>query len=448
MAASSAPSDLPGTPLSPTEPRPGQIELRGLLEKLVRREDLLATEAFEACDAIAHGRADATQVAALVALLAAKGETPDELSGFVRAMRAVAVAVPVAATAGPIVDIVGTGGDGHDTVNLSTAAAVLAAACGAKVAKHGSVSVSSRSGSADVLRSLGIAMLEAPEISPCLERCGIAFMFAPLFHPAMKHVVPLRKSLKVRAAVSPERNTPSSACAVRPSLSVTLPVPPFTLFAQIRTIFNLLGPLLNPAGTRRMMLGVYHPSILSLYAHALAALGVDHALVVHCQGLDELAPLGPAQAVEVRADGSIHEFTIDPIAMGASRYVPSRPASSSSSPASYAPPHLLLTSSLPSLVLRCTIADLKGGGPEENAAILRRLLAGGEDAAHSPLGETVALNAGAALFVAGGAESVEAGFRRAREVLASGAAAALLERWSATTQELRDAAEAAVTRTP
>jgi anthranilate phosphoribosyltransferase len=306
--------------------------------------------------------------------MAANEETADEVAGFAKAMRELLTPVDVASegtvsgaasglpdSSGPIVDIVGTGGDGHNTLNISTTAAVVAAACGARVAKHGSVSVSSMSGSADVLQRLGIEMLPKAGVEHCLSHCGIGFMFAPLFHPAMKHVVPIRRALGVR------------------------------------TVFNILGPLLNPASTKRMMLGVYSTKVLETYGSALASLGVvEHALVVHCCGLDELAPLGEADAIEVR--GSVAtRINIDTLAIAGPR---------------------------------CAISDLRGGSPEENAASIRDLLAGGDDAATGPVGRTVALNAGAALYVSGHSATIAQGFAAAQESIRAGHGAAALARWS------------------
>lgn len=302
---------------------------------------------------------------ALLALLARKGETWEEVFAFARAMRE-RVDRPTGMPEGPLLDIVGTGGDGHDTLNLSTTAAIVVAACGVRVAKHGSVSVSSRSGSADVLARLGVRQLGPSQVGACLERCGITFMFAPLFHPAMRHVVPVRKALR------------------------------------IRTIFNILGPLLNPAGARRLVLGVYSPRLLDVYGRAVAALGADHALIVHCCGLDELAPLGVAQAVEVRGE-HITPLELDTVAL-----------SGGGSP--------------------CTIADLRGADPEHNAAAIRHILSD-PSMADTPVGRTVALNAGAALYVAGRADTLDEGVRLARLQLLAGTSIRTLEEWSAATAE-------------
>jgi anthranilate phosphoribosyltransferase len=356
-------------------------DAKHLLERLIAGGALSFDDARELAGHVAADDVDHAQLAAILALLAAAGESADVVAGFATAMRAAAVRVTPPPGVGPLLDIVGTGGDGLNTVNISTASAVVAAAAGATVAKHGSLSVSSRSGAADVLSSLGVAMLGPAGVAECLRRTGLAFMFAPLFHPALRAVVPLRRALKVR------------------------------------TVFNVLGPLLNPAGAGRLLLGVYKPALLPVYGHALARLGVQRALVVHCCGLDELAPIGPTQAVEVvgGADGgeaTITHLTIDPAEWG---------------------------------VPRCTVDDLLGGGPAENAAIITSTLAGGGRDTHaqpSHVARTIALNAGAALYVYGTAPTLAAGYALALETIASGKAGALLSSWSATTRELA-AAEAA-----
>jgi anthranilate phosphoribosyltransferase len=350
------------------------MDLKPFLEQLIgEQRDLTAEQAEAVAAAVARGDADPHQLAALLALLASRpgGESAAVITGFARGMRAAATRVHLPPDMPPVLDMVGTGGDGHNTVNISTAASLLAAAAGVPVAKHGSVGVSSRSGAADVLTALGVKMLPAQHIVPCMQRAGVAFMFAPLYHPGLMHAVAVRKALRVR------------------------------------TVFNVLGPLLNPAGAQHLLLGVYHPRLLPVYAEAVAALGVRRALIVHCCGLDELAPTGTAQAVEVVAahDGSaavIKEVTIDAADFG---------------------------------VPRCTIGDLAGGSPADNAAILRAVLAGGE-AADTPVGHTVALNAGAALYVYGAASSVAEGYAKAASVLRSGAAARKLDAWAAITKEL------------
>jgi anthranilate phosphoribosyltransferase len=354
-------------------------DLRSALDKLIQGQSISGEEAFEIADNIAKGHVDATQLAALLALLASKQESPDIIAGFARGMRQHAVNVDH--THESVQEIVGTGGDGHDTVNISTAAAILASSCGVIVAKHGSVSVSSRSGAADVLRALGVSMLGPRGVCSSLADCGLAFMFAPLFHPAMAKVVPVRKALKVR------------------------------------TLFNILGPLLNPARAHYCVLGVYSPHLLPIYADTIAQLGVQHALVVHCCGMDEITPVGPTSVIEVRAGQAHVASTIDPLSWG---------------------------------VPRCSIDDLKGGGPVDNAGIVRRVLAGGEEA-DKPIGLTIALNAGAALYTFSSApwphatlcpcpwprvSSVEEGFRVAQAALREGKGLAKLTMWAETTQRL------------
>jgi len=333
--------------------------------------------AREVAAAVAEGKFDPVQLGALLALWAAQGTVkPDTLAGFAAEMgeRAVAVTLP-SELAGRAVEIVGTGGDGHDTVNISTASAVLAAAAGVPIAKHGSISVSSKSGSADVLKALGVRMLPPPAIAPCLQAAGIAFMFAPLFHPALASVVPVRRALR------------------------------------IRTLFNVLGPLLNPARVTRAVLGVYAPDLLPVYADAVTRLGqCEHVLIVHCAGLDEFAPVGRASVVELRRDaasGAIQrrELAVDSADWG----VPQFP-----------------------------IDALRGGSPDENAETIRQVLRG--DVTSRPaVAHALALNAGACVYVSGalagghgdGCEAgLRAGYERAWEVLRAGTGAAVLARWA------------------
>jgi len=250
-----------------------------------------------------------------------------------------------------VVDTCGTGGDGRGTFNISTAAALVAAAAGARVAKHGNRSISSRSGSADVLAALGVRIEIDPETAGrALEAVGITFLFAPLLHPAMKAMMPVRREL------------------------------------GMRTIFNVLGPLINPAGAVRQVMGVYADGMVELIANVLQELGAEHALVVHgTDGLDEITTTGPTHVGEVR-DGQVRVYMLDPEAIG---------------------------------VPRASLADLVGGSPEDNAALMHRVL-GGET---GPLADITAANAGAAIYVAALAPSLAEGVRTARDVLASGAAA-------------------------
>uniref|UniRef100_A0A7S2FP51 anthranilate phosphoribosyltransferase n=1 Tax=Haptolina brevifila TaxID=156173 RepID=A0A7S2FP51_9EUKA len=297
---------------------------------------------------------DPCQTSAFLVLLRAKGETPSEVAGMVSVMREHMVRVN---SGGACIDIVGTGGDGYHTVNFSTAASLVAAACGARVAKHGNRSVSSQCGSADVLEELGIVIaLPAEGIERCLTQASIAFMFAPGFHPAMKNVVPVRKALGVR------------------------------------TVFNILGPLLNPAACARGLIGVYSEPMVSLMAHALHQLGAEMVMVVHCGGLDELAPIAVATIATVTPSG-VEMGTLDPFAMG---------------------------------FAKCTIDDLKGGTAVENAAILRQILSGNLP---GPVTDTVVLNAGAGLFVAGIASSVAEGCKLAAASIAAGKPMGILKQW-------------------
>lgn len=343
------------------------MELKNLLDKLVRREDLTEAEADYAIQQIASEESANNPVAigVLLSLLAAKGESPSEVAAFAKHMRQQAVAVHVP-SAKPTLDIVGTGGDGADTVNLSTAAAVLAAACGALVAKHGNRSVSSRSGSADVLEELGVPMLPPAAIAPCLQDAGIAFMYAPHFHPAMKYVAPIRKAIR------------------------------------IRSVFNVLGPLLNPARCARVVIGVYTPALLDVFGFVFQSLGIEHGLVVHCAGLDELNSIGTAEIVEVKRGEPLRRYALTPEEVG---------------------------------VPRSTLPELKGGDAAENAAILRKVFRGG-DACDNAIGHTIAYNAGAGLYVYGLADSIKSGYELAKDVLASGAALDTMDAWATTAQRL------------
>lgn len=375
------------------------MELKGVLERLISGQHLNAEEAHHVAHAIAQGEVSHEQLAALLVLLASRGEKPEEVAGFARAMREVAKRVTIPH---PVQEIVGTGGDGFHTMNISTAAAVLTAACGVPVAKHGSVSVSSRSGAADVLKAVGVALLPPEGIAECVARCGIAFMFAPQFHPAMRHVVPVRKALGVR------------------------------------TVFNILGPLLNPAGASRLLLGVYAPRLLHVYADTLLQLGVEHALIVHCCGMDELAPVGPTQCVEVR--GRPAAAAADDAGGGAAATAASHAGSTGDT--SIVREFTIDPSTWATPVPRCTIDDLRGGDPLENAELMKLLLAGGEPVGrHVHLANTIALNAGAALYTYGTAASVEDGYRIAIEKLRSGAAGELLSRWAAVSSEIAAAHE-------
>lgn len=323
-----------------------------MIETLVERRDLTEEETTAAMDALIEG-AEPAQISAFLVLLRAKGETAEEIAGMAKAM--LQRCIPVH-TKSEVLDIAGTGGDGIGSVNISTGATVIAAAAGAKVAKHGNRSVSSLCGSADVLEALGVAVELGPEgVTRCIDEAGVGFMFAPTFHPAMKAVVPVRKALKVRTA------------------------------------FNMLGPMLNPAHASYALIGVYSTSISTLMGDALQRLGVKKALVVHSMGLDELTPMGPANIVEV-GPGPRRSYTLEPRELG---------------------------------IPRCTVEDLKGGDAHLNARILMDVF-GGEQ---GPVADALILNAGVALAAANFAKDPKEGIAIAQEVQRSGIAAQTLKKW-------------------
>jgi anthranilate phosphoribosyltransferase len=327
-----------------------------LLERVTAGEDLTALEAESAFHAIMSGTAGHASMAGLLVALRCKGVSPAEAAGGVRALRR-AMRPVEARRPGELVDTAGTGGGGLTTFNISTAAALVAAGAGVRIAKHGNRSFTSRSGSADVLEALGVRIeLDPARMGEILDEVGIVFMFAPLLHPAMRHVAPVRREL------------------------------------GIRTVMNVLGPLTNPAGARRQVVGVADPALLELIAHALRELGHERSLVVHGEpGMDELSPLGPSRVLDLR-DGVVTEYEVDPEGLG----VDVHPAD-----------------------------GLAGGEPEENARTIREVLAGTRrDAARS----AVTLNAAAAILVSGRAASLEEGVALARESIESGAGAAKLEK--------------------
>jgi anthranilate phosphoribosyltransferase len=340
------------------------IDHKALLNRLLSGEDIEphVMEAFVGL--VMDGALADVVVSAVLAALRAKGETGAEVAAAARAMRARAVAVTVKDPE-KSVDTCGTGGDGAETINISTAAAILVAAAGVPVAKHGNRSVSSRCGSADVLEAAGVRLDMTPEEMAALhDEVGIAFLFAPRLHPAMKAVMPVRRALGVR------------------------------------TVFNLLGPLTNPAAVERQVIGVWGSDVQGLMAEALADLGARHALVVHSDdGLDEISVCAPTSVIEVRDGEVAGTWQVDPIAFGIEVKDPT---------------------------------SLKGGDVGENLRRMRAILRGEEE---SSAAEAVALNAGAALYVAGVATDLEEGFRRASEVRRSGAALGRLEEWANRSQE-------------
>jgi anthranilate phosphoribosyltransferase len=324
------------------------------IRRVAERENLSEDEAEAAMSFIMTGRATDSQIAAYLTALRMKGETVEEISGSARAMRAAASHVSVPNRNDPILDTCGTGGDGANTFNISTAAAFVIAGAGQKVAKHGNKAASSRCGSADVLAALGLNLDLAPEdVAVCIEEIGIGFMFAPRFHPAMKY------------AVGPRREI------------------------GIRTIFNILGPITNPARANRQLLGVFSPQLTEILAQVLNCLGAESALVVHgFGGLDELTTSGPNR-VSLLEGGQVSTYDLDPSSLG---FTPARPDA------------------------------LTGGSPEENADRMRALLSGQEQ---SSLRDVVLLNAAAGLSLADGDLAV--GLKRARASLESLAALDKLE---------------------
>jgi anthranilate phosphoribosyltransferase len=333
------------------------------IDTLSSRRDLSAEETAEVLAEIMRGEVSETQIAGFLIALRTKGETVEELAGLARTMRD--LAAHVRTERDDLLDTAGTGG-GRSTFNVSTTAALIAAGAGCAVAKHGNRSATSRSGSADVLEALGARIDLGPEaVAGCIEDAGFGFMFAPAHHQATRFVVPVRRDLAVR------------------------------------TIFNLLGPLTNPAGARRQLIGVSEPRFLERIARALAKLGVDRALVVSSEdGLDEVSAGAPTKVVEVNGE-EISEYLLDPVEVGVTQ--DGEPAS----------------------------PDGWGGGtPQENAQVTLAILAAGRAAGARPAGEGLAvINAGAAIYAAGRAGTIAEGVQAARESLADGSAASALERY-------------------
>ncbi|MDH3205037.1 MAG: anthranilate phosphoribosyltransferase [Gemmatimonadota bacterium] len=336
-------------------------DLRDVLEAVASGRTLSATEAEAAFDLFMSGSASEAQMAGVLVGLSAKGIQPSEVAGGVLALRKAMLPV---ASADPdrLVDTAGTGGGSVTTFNISTASALVAAGAGVPVAKHGNRSFTSRCGSADVLEALGVGIDLTPQrMAEILEEAGIVFMFAPLLHPAMRHVGPVRRALR------------------------------------ITTIMNILGPLTNPAGARRQVIGVADPALLDLVPGALQQLGHLSALVVHGEpGMDEVSPVGATRVVELR-DGEILEYEVTPQQLGL------EPAD---------------------------LAGLAGGEPGRNAEIIEAVLAGEPGAART----AVVVNAAAALLVGGVAADLEGAARLAETSIDEGRAAAALERLRAATR--------------
>ena len=331
------------------------------LNKIVQRHDLSETEMSQMITEIFSGNVTDAQIGALMAALATKGETFEELAGAARAMRRKALRIQ--ASAATIVDTCGTGGDGAQTFNISTTTAFVVAGCGVTVAKHGNRSISSRCGSADLLEAVGVKLDIDPEIvEEAVQEIGIGFLFAPLFHGAMRYAAKARKEV------------------------------------GLRSIFNMLGPLTNPAGANCQLLGVYAPELTEMFAHALQLLGAKRAFVVHGHdGLDEISVCAPTRVSELN-DGLIRTYDITPEQFFGSR---------------------------------ADAAELLGGNPEENAAITRKILDGEKGSKRN----VILLNTAAALVAAGKAEDFQEGIRMAEISIDEGAAAEKMEALVKFTQE-------------
>ena len=328
--------------------------IKEAIGRLILCRNLSEGEMAAVMEQIMTGGATDAQIGSFLTALRLKGETIDEITGAARVMRAKSVKVDPGPE--PVVDTCGTGGDETNTFNISTAAAFVASAAGITVAKHGNKAVSSKSGSADVLAALGVNIqAEVSRVEECLQKIGIGFLFAPLMHGAMKY------------AIGPRREI------------------------GIRTIFNILGPLTNPAGAKNQVVGVFSQALVEPIAHVLGRLGARHALVVHgADGLDEISITGPTKVCSVH-NGSMDIYTIKPEDYG---FYPR------------------------------TIDEIRGGGPEENAAILRGVLDGKKGAPR----DVTLLNAGAAILVSGKAATLHDGVKLATEAVDSGAAAEKLAR--------------------
>jgi anthranilate phosphoribosyltransferase len=326
------------------------------LRRLLAGEPLASTDSEALFAALIRGELSDVEITALLVALKLKGETAEEIAGAARALRASALAFPRPAYR--FADIVGTGGDGTNSINISTAASFVAAEAGLPMAKHGNRSVSSRCGAADLLEQYGVRLDMPPATARrCLDEVGVTFLFAPHYHPGIRHAMPVRKALATR------------------------------------TVFNLLGPLVNPACPPVMLVGVYDPALCPLVAATLALLGCERALVVHGLGLDEIALHGETVASEL-ADGRVRERRFTPADFG---------------------------------VAALPLSAIAGGTPEDNARAIRAVLGGKGDAAHAA---AVAVNAAALLEIAGLAASPAEGYELAQAVLASGRALQRLERFA------------------
>jgi anthranilate phosphoribosyltransferase len=329
------------------------MNIKETISRLIERQDLAPEEAGQVMGAIMAGSTTQSQIGAFLIALRMKGETPEEIAAFARVMRQHAVTV-APLTEKTLVDTCGTGGDGTHTFNISTASALVAAGAGIPVVKHGNRSVSSSCGSADVLSALGVNLSVDPtRQAGIVEQVGIAFLFAPNHHPAMRHVMAARQEL---------------GC---------------------RTIFNILGPLANPAGAQAQVLGVYHPDLTRPMAEVLRILGLSRAMVVHGSGLDEITTTGDTCVCELDK-GRISTYTLNPGSFG---------------------------------IAPASLSDLRGGDTQENARIIREILAGERGACR----DIVLLNAGAAIYTGGQARDLHEGISHAISSIDSGNASARLD---------------------
>ena len=322
--------------------------MKQILEQLLEGNDLSNDRAFDVMLSIMSGKFNDAQIAGFLMALRAKGETVDEIAGFANAMREKMVSVPLAS---PAIDMCGTGGDARGTFNISTAASFVVAGAGVKVAKHGNRSMTSQSGSADVLQSLGIAIDNSLENSvEDIENIGLGFLFAPAYHPAMKHAIGARKSLAVR------------------------------------TVFNILGPLCNPANVKAQAMGIFHSDLTEVQVNVLKVLGSTDVMVFHGRdGLDEISTTTTTKISQMRNGGNVNTFEFDATDLGISQV---------------------------------TLFDLQGGKPEENAGIIEAILKGET----GPKRDIVLLNAAAGIVVGGKAQTLEEGLKLASESVNSGAA--------------------------
>jgi anthranilate phosphoribosyltransferase len=333
------------------------------LNRLIEHREIFREEMLSLMRAIMTGEVSPTLIGAVLTGLRVKKETIGEIAAAAEVMREFATRVPVPDTP-DLIDTCGTGGDAAHTFNISTTAMFVAAAAGARIAKHGGRSVSSKSGSADVLEALGVNVNLTPEqVARTIARCGVGFMFAPNHHSAMKHAAPVRRELGVK------------------------------------TIFNILGPLTNPAGAKQQVMGVFHPDLVGIQARVLQRLGSRRVMIVHgLEGLDEISLSGPTMVGELR-DGHIREYTISPEDFGIERAEP---------------------------------AAIRVAGVEESKAMMLGTLANRD----GPARDIVALNAGASIYIASLVDTLSAGVEKARSVIASGAARRKLDEFVACTRDV------------